>query len=283
MTTRRATPSRRRTRPRRQADQEVGGRGRDLDARLAEYKRTRDRRLRDELIADHRWLAEHCARRYARRGEPLADLVQVAQVGLLKAIERFDPARGVVFSTFAVPTIIGELRRHFRDATWTIHVPRRMKELYLAAARVTNELEQAFGRSPTAHEVAEAMDASVDDVLEALDAGYGYRAASLTSQADEEGGEERAILGRWDAGFDAADARLAVTSLLDTLPTRERRIVELRFFGECSQSEIARELGISQVHVSRLLRVTLEHLGAQFSREGRSEGRHAVGSAGRAR
>jgi RNA polymerase sigma-B factor len=239
----------------------------DMRARFAAYRETRDRSLRNELVEEHRWVAELAARRFANRGEPLDDLLQVAFLGLVKAIERFDPQLGTAFASFALPTLFGELRRHFRDTTWSVHVTRRAKELHLEMGGVVERLTTELGRSPRPEEVARAMDATIDEVIHATEAGNAYRSASLdTSAFDQEPGGPRghdsARLSKDDANLVGADLRVVVASLLEGLDPRERRIVELRFFAERTQSEIAAEMGISQVHVSRLLRASFERMQA---------------------
>ncbi|MGI8663193.1 MAG: SigB/SigF/SigG family RNA polymerase sigma factor [Acidimicrobiales bacterium] len=220
-----------------------------------------DRGLRDELLEEHRWIAVHCARRFADRGEPLDDLIQVGQIGLFKALERFDPEYGASFATFAVPTVLGEIRRHFRDATWAVRVPRRLKDLHVELGGATEHLVSLHGRAPTPEELAQHLNVGVDDVLEAIEAGGGYRPAPLTPPADDdERPSEGSALRVDDALLVGADDRIHVQRLLDSLPERERKIVELRFFGELSQSEIAELVGVSQVHVSRLLRSSLAAL-----------------------
>lgn len=237
--------------------------GRDervLDPRFAAYRRSGDHRVRNELIEEHRWLAVHCARRFAHKGEPLDDLVQVAMVGILKAVERFDPGFGVVFTTFAVPTVMGELRRHFRDKTWAVHVPRRAKETYQTVSGVVEELSQMLGRSPTVPEIAERANVSVEDVLEALEVGGCYRGVPLSPASDQDS-NDTLPLGLDDPGFDATDAKITVNGLLAGLSDeRERRIIQLRFFDGLSQSQIAAEIGVSQVQISRLLRSSLEKM-----------------------
>src|SRR4051812_13487521 len=155
-----------------------------VTARFVEYRRTGNKRLRNELVAEHRWIAIHCARRFARRGEPLDDLLQVAQLGLLKAVERFDPTFGVRFPTFAMPTVLGELRRHFRDHTWPVRVPRRVKELYLELSSCVESLGHELGRPPTIEEIADEMHSSTDEVLEAMEAGAVYRTSSLVPPSE---------------------------------------------------------------------------------------------------
>jgi RNA polymerase sigma-B factor len=226
-----------------------------------ELAATGDRALRDRILVEHRWIAVHCARRFADRGEPLDDLIQVAQIGLFKALERFDPEHGTTFATFAVPTVLGEIRRHFRDATWAVRVPRRLKDLHVELSGATELLVAQLGRPPTPDELAQHLNVGIDDVLEAIEAGGGYRPSrlALPNEAEERPSVGRALRAD-DPALEGADDRIVVQRLLDSLPERERRIVELRFFGEMSQSEIAEEVGVSQVHVSRLLRSSLAAL-----------------------
>jgi RNA polymerase sigma-B factor len=230
------------------------------DPRFAEYRASGDRELRNALIEDHLWLAQHCVRRFAHKGEPHDDLEQVARVGLLKAVERFDPARGFTFSTFAVPTIVGELRRHFRDRTWAMRVPRRAKENYMTVKTVADDLYQVLGRSPTIPELAQQAGLTLEDTLDALEAGNSYRGAPLDprEEDDDRGGYARR-LGVEDPGYAASEARALMPGLLAALPNdRERQIVRLRFVENMTQSQIAARLGISQVQVSRRLRVDLD-------------------------
>lgn len=237
-----------------------GGEKRALDPRFAEYRKTGDRKLRNEILEDHRWLAVHCARRFAHKGEPLDDLVQVAMLGMVKAIDRFDPHYGVMFTTFGVPTIVGELRRHFRDKTWTLHVPRRAKELYQVVTGVVDELHQTLGRSPTVPEIAERAGVSIEDALDALEVSGCYRGVPLAPPSDDDTADA-ITLGNVDAGFGATEAKLTVHTLLKALPTeRERLIVKLRFVDELTQSQIAERVGVSQVQISRLLRASLEKM-----------------------
>jgi RNA polymerase sigma-B factor len=235
--------------------------------RFRDYRRSGDRRLRNALVEDHRWIAIRCARRFERRGEPLDDLVQVAQLGVLKAVERFDPEHGAAFPSFAMPTVMGELRRHFRDRTWSVGVPRRLKELHVSLARAVEHLGQTLGRQPRVEELASELGVSVDEILEALDAGAAYRAAPLSRPDDNDEEREPAVLGEEDVGLADADVRLAARRLIATLPQRERTIVYLRFFGGLTQQEIAERLGMSQVHVSRLLRQCLTRLRAELEDE----------------
>jgi RNA polymerase sigma-B factor len=217
---------------------------------------------RDELVEAHLPLVHFLARRYERRGEPLDDLVQVGVIGLIKAIDRFDPDRGVAFSTFATPTIVGEIKRHFRDRTWMVRVPRPLQELRSKLVPTREALTQQLGRAPTIAELAEALELSEDEVLEGLDAATAYSAMSLDAPAHDDGATSylEARLGAADDAYDLVEKRRSVAPLLDALPERERRIIFLRFFRDMSQSEIGRELGISQMHVSRILSQTLARL-----------------------
>ena len=235
---------------------------RQLDERFERYRQTRDRGLRDELVEAHVPLAQFLARRFANRGESHDDLVQVALVGLLKAVERFEPDRGLQFSTFATPTIVGELKRHFRDKGWALRVPRRVQELHLQLAKIVGQLNQELGRSPTPSEIAASAGASEEDVLEAMEAGGMYRLASIdgpTAQSDD-GSELARVLGDEEPDFERVEQQAELSDLLGALPEREQRIVYLRFFEGLTQSEIADRVGISQMHVSRLLTRSLESL-----------------------
>ena len=234
----------------------------DLDPRFAEYRRTRDRALRDELVEEHVPLAKFLARRFVDRGEPLDDLLQVALLGLLKAVDRFDPGRGLRFSTFATPTIVGELKRHFRDRGWAVRVPRRVQELHVQLSRLVGSLSQELGRSPTPLEIATRAGVPEEEVLEAMEAGGLYRLVSLDgSLTDDDDAPELSLqLGDVDTGFERVERRAELDELLAVLPERERRIVVLRFFDGLTQSEIAGRVGISQMHVSRLLSRSLDLL-----------------------
>jgi RNA polymerase sigma-B factor len=231
------------------------------EKRFRRWRETRERSLRNELIEEHRWVAIHCARRFAHRGEPLDDLIQVGQLGLLKAVERFDPDVGVSFASYAIPTVMGELRRHFRDATWALKVPRRVKDLHVDLGNAVDYLSGDRGRPPTPAELADHLGIRVEDVLEALEAGGAYRASPLVAPSDEDDSRrEGTALREDDLALAGADDRMVVRQLLSTLPERERTIVELRFYAGLSQSEIAERVGVSQVHVSRLLRSSLAAL-----------------------
>lgn len=225
------------------------------------YRETGDRSVRNELIEDHRWLALHCAKRFANKGEPLDDLVQVAMLGVLKAVERYDPDYGATFATFAVPTVTGELRRHFRDTTWAVHVPRRAKDLQHTVKVAVEDLGQILGRSPTVEEIAGQAGVPVEEVLDALEAARCYRKTPLAAPDDgSEAVDDLATLGAEDPGLDAIDAAETVETLLAKLRPRERRIVELRYLHGLTQSRIAELVGVSQVQVSRLLRASLARM-----------------------
>jgi RNA polymerase sigma-B factor len=232
-----------------------------------ELRRTADPALRDRLIEDHLWLARHCARRFSGRGESPDDLIQVANMALVKAVDRFDPTFKVRFATFAVPTIIGELRRHFRDRTWSMRVSRRLKDLHLELKAASEQLSHDLGRSPTVDELADALDCTPEEVLEALEAGAAYRATSLNAGLGAEDGEE-IVPGEDDEELEDTNVRVIVQEALNTLPERERRVVYLRFYLGLTQSEIAEEIGVSQVHVSRILRATLNQLGDELGEDG---------------
>jgi RNA polymerase sigma-B factor len=218
--------------------------------------------IRDQLVETHLPLVEYLARRFRNRGELHDDLVQVATIGLIKSVDRFDLERGVEFSTYATPTIVGEIKRHFRDKGWAIRVPRRLQELKLSLAKATGELSQRNGRSPTVGELAAFLDMSEDDVLEGLESANAYSTVSLDTP---ESGDSDALavadtLGVIDESLEGVEYRESLKPLLDQLPPREKRILLLRFFGNMTQSQIAIDLGISQMHVSRLLARTLAQL-----------------------
>ncbi len=224
------------------------------------------KQVRDALIELHLPLAEHCARRFAQRGEPFEDLVQVGTVGLIKAVDRFEPKRGVEFSTYATPTIIGEIKRHFRDKGWAIRVPRRLQELRMSIANATGELSQSLGHSPTPREIADRLDITVEEVLEGIESANAY--ATLSLDAGEGGDESLSwleTLGAEDEALENVEIRESLRPLLASLPPREQTILVLRFFRQQTQTQIAEQLGISQMHVSRLLTRTLERLRSGIS------------------
>ena len=222
----------------------------------------RYRQVRDQLVEMHLPLVEYLARRFRNRGEPLDDLVQVATIGLIKSIDRFDLERGVEFSTYATPTIVGEIKRHFRDKGWAIRVPRRLQEMKLSLTKATAELSQRNGRAPTVAELAAHLEISEDEVLEGLESANAYAAVSLDAPdiADDESTAVSDTLGEVDDALEGVVYRESLKPLLERLPPREKTILMLRFFGNMTQSQIAADLGISQMHVSRLLARTLAQL-----------------------
>ena len=221
-------------------------------------------RARGELVERHLPLVEHCARRFLNRGEPLEDLVQVGTIGLIKAVDRFDLGREVEFSTYATPTILGEIKRHFRDKGWAIRVPRRLQELRMSITSATAELSQKLGRSPTPQEVAELLEVSVEDVLEGMESSHAYATLSLDAGEDDGVGSMLETMGSLDEALHHVEVRESIRPLIQSLPPRERRIVELRFYQQMTQAQIAAEVGISQMHVSRLLTRTLADLRDQI-------------------
>jgi len=222
----------------------------------------RRERLRDRLVTGYLPVAQHIARRFAHRGEPLDDLTQVATVGLINAIDRFDPDKGGEFFSFAVPTISGEVRRHFRDQSWSMRVPRRLKDMHVSINGAVSELSQTLGRAPRPSEIAQRLDLPVNEVLEGLEAAEAYRSSSLDEMLSSEDGSATVgeLVGEADDELDRVDYREALRPLLADLSPRERTIVMLRFFGNLTQTQIANEVGISQMHVSRLLAQTLTRL-----------------------
>jgi len=239
----------------------------DTYEKFQEYRRTGDRGLRNELVEEHVRLAEFLARRFSHRGESPDDLRQVALVGLLKAVERFEPDRGLQFSSFATPTITGELKRHFRDRGWSVTVPRRLKELHYRLSRLIEELTATLGRSPTIAELAHEAGVEEEEVVEALEVGRAYASRSLTRalDSDEGGGAELIdLIDDEERGYEAAENRELLASGLKALDDRERRIVQLRFVEGLTQSQIAVEIGISQMHVSRLIRRALQTLSEEI-------------------
>jgi RNA polymerase sigma-B factor len=223
----------------------------------------RRQRVRDSLVEQHLPLVEHLARRFRNRGEPYDDLVQVATIGLIKSVDRFDLGRGVEFSTYTTPTIVGEIKRHFRDKGWAVRVPRRLQELRLSLASATSEVSQKQGRSPTVSELAAHMKITDEEVLEGLESANAYSTLSLDAGDSGSGDEPMPVadtLGSEDEGLEGVEYRESLKPMLEQLPPREKKILMLRFFKNMTQSEIAEEIGISQMHVSRLLARTLAQL-----------------------
>jgi RNA polymerase sigma-B factor len=217
--------------------------------------------LRERAIEGWLPLAQHLARRYGGRGEPLDDLVQVATVGLIKAVDRFQADRGIEFAGFAIPTVLGEIKRHFRDRTWAIRVPRRLQELRLQITATNDALTHSLGRPPTVADIATHLGIGEEDVLEALEGAQAYTAASLSTPLTDTGDTTLGdTLGADDYGFELAELRIALGPALAELDEREQRILALRFHGNLTQTEIAEQVGISQMHVSRLLSRALAKL-----------------------
>ena len=226
---------------------------------------------REDLVHLHLPLVEHCARRFRNRGEPFEDLVQVGTIGLIKSIDRFDLERGVEFSTYATPTIIGEIKRYFRDKGWAIRVPRRLQELRMQIGSASAELTQSLGRSPTPRELAELIGCTVEDVLDGIESSNAYSTLSLDASDDSEDGAAATMLdaiGIDDENLEHVEIRESIKPLLDRLDAREKKILLLRFFKNMTQSQIAEEIGVSQMHVSRLLSRTLEQLRTSLEEPG---------------
>jgi len=240
------------------------GRERAIGGLFERWQRHKDPRARESLVELYLPLAGKLAARYrGRAGEPFDDLLQVASLGLLKAIDRFDPDVGTAFTSFAVPTILGELKRYFRDTGWSTHVPRGAQELALKVHEAGQAISRQLGRSPTAAELAQYMEVSVERVLDGLEAAAAHHATSLEEPHDELDGESRSlseVLGEDDPRFEQIDASLTVTSAARELSDRELRVLQMRFSGEFTQREIAKREGVSQMQVSRILRGALAHL-----------------------
>ena len=230
---------------------------------LVRYHEQGDIAAREELCERVLPLARDLAMRYTYTDEPLDDLVQVASLGLIKAIDRFDPERGTKFTSYAAPTILGELKRHFRDKGWSMHVPRELQERTLAVSRATETLSKELGRSPKVREVAEHLGCDVEQVLEAQEAAASYEAASLDAPATRDDGESASLvdlLGDEDHAYELVEDRQAIATTWADLPEVERRVLELRFMHDLTQREIGERIGYSQMHVSRLLRRALKRL-----------------------
>jgi RNA polymerase sigma-B factor len=233
---------------------------------LAAYQQNGDQAAREALIERFLPLARQLARRYERQDEPLDDLLQVASMGLVKAVDRFDPSRGTAFSSFAVPTILGELKRYFRDVGWAVHVPRGMQERALEVNRAVSELSRNLGRSPTPAEIAAATEFTHEEVLEAMEAATAYDSVSLEAprSGSDDGEAEEFVntLGGEDPGYELAEYTATLAPELRALPERDRLVLHMRFVEDLTQSEIAERIGVSQMHVSRLIRRALEKLRA---------------------
>jgi RNA polymerase sigma-B factor len=236
-------------------DRETRERTAELFSRLPD-----DTSAREELVHLYQPLAEYLARKFAGRGEAVEDLIQVASIGLLNAVDRFDMSREVQFPTYAAVTIVGELKRHFRDKGWSVRVPRRLQEVGLRVNRVLGELWQELGRSPTVAEIAKKLELPEEQILEAMEAMQAYSTTSLDAPIGEDGLTHGDMLPQDDDSLELLEAWASVGPTLRKLPRRERRILYLRFFKGLTQTEIADQLGISQMHVSRLLSQTLAQL-----------------------
>ncbi len=241
---------------------------------LRAYHERGDLGARDRLVEANLPLARAIARRYAGRGEQLDDLVQVASIGLIKAVDRFDLERGVFFRTYAVPTIVGEIKRHFRDRAWAVHVPRRLKELSQMLSSLIQDLSAELKRSPTIAELAEAAGVEEEEVVEALESSRAYATESLSTPA-EEGSELDRLhsLGVVEQAYERTEDRHLLATGLEALDERERRIIRLRFYDGLTQTQIANELGISQMHVSRLIRRALDTIRDELE-QGEADAHH---------
>jgi RNA polymerase sigma-B factor len=228
-----------------------------------EYRRTGRRSIRNRIVEEHMGLAIHIARGFENRSRRDRDIEQVAMLALVKAVDRFDPTVGVPFTAFAGRTIEGEIKRYFRDSTWAVKVPRGAKELNVAVRRAIDELSVGSGRSPTVDEVAQHLGIDRDDVVTGLAADTRSVGTIEPSSDEDAGGDRMGATAAFERGFGDVDDQESVRALLETLPERQRRIIELRYFHDMSQSEIAQEVGLSQMHVSRLLRAALERLRGQ--------------------
>jgi RNA polymerase sigma-B factor len=235
---------------------------------LRRYHEDGDVAARQELIERHLEFVRRLASRYARRGEQLDDLTQVGCVGLIKAIDRFDGAFGASLTTYAAPNILGEIKRHFRDRGWSVRVPRDIQELNVKLTKVVDELTVKLGHSPSVEELAGATGATVEQVLEALESSAAYAALSLSEgpDPDDEGGGPMETLGGDDEEFERSEQRITLATGIQRLPARERAILHLRFFEGLTQSEIAERMGMSQMHVSRLIRNSLDRMRSEMER-----------------
>ncbi len=235
------------------------------------YKENGDMDAREKLVMSHMNLVRFLANKFKNRGEPLDDLVQVGYLGLLKAIDRFDPSRGLEFTTYATPTILGEIKRHFRDKGWSVRVPRRLQELSAKVNQATDKLTTELQRSPKIEEIADYLGASVDEVLEAMESSSAYSSVPLEGSSNPEADDAPSVIDRYateDSALTFTDDRLVIEEALKSFSPREREVIELRFLQGMTQIEIAERLGISQVQVSRLLRRTLKKIQDKIDPDG---------------
>jgi RNA polymerase sigma-B factor len=246
---------------------------------LRRYHEEGDSAAREQLIERYMSLVRSLARRYANRGEHLDDLVQIGAIGLIKAVDRFELDRGVELTTYATPNIIGEIKRHFRDKGWAVRVPRGLQELSVQLSRLVEQLTVQLGRSPTIAEIAEAADVEEEAVLEALESGRAYTSVSLSSAGahdDENELDPLEAIGSEEQQYQVSEDRAVLAPGFEALDERERKILHLRFFEGLTQSQIAQQVGISQMHVSRLIRRSLEKIREEIAGE-ETGGRRAVG------
>ena len=235
------------------------------------YKEEGDVEAREKLVMSHMNLVRFLANKFKNRGEPLDDLIQVGYLGLLKAIDRFDPSRGLEFTTYATPTIMGEIKRHFRDKGWSVRVPRRLQELSAKVNQATDVLTTELQRSPKIEEIAEYLDASVDEVLEAMESSSAYSSVPLEGTGNNDNDDAPSVLDRYateDSALNCTDDRWIIEEALKGFSPREREVIDRRFLQGMTQIEIAEQLGISQVQVSRLLRRTLKKIQDKIDPEG---------------
>ncbi|MDH7602366.1 MAG: RNA polymerase sigma factor SigF [Armatimonadota bacterium] len=246
-----------------EAQEAAGWSEQEAEELFRQYKKTNDPELRERLVDLHKNLVRYLAGKFANRGEPIEDLIQVGMIGLINAIDRFDPDRGIKFSTYATPTIVGEIRRYFRDKAWSLKVPRRLQELNQAASKASEELTQKLGRPPTIKEIADRLGATEEETVEAMELGSAYEAVSLDSTLEQED-DSPLSLGEFVGGVDVSLENIEtygdVKRAIERLDPREKAIIYYRFFRNMSQTEVAKRLGISQMHVSRLQQRALKKL-----------------------
>ena len=260
------------TRPQRRASEGRVAWDKDRTRELfRRYKEQGDSEARDQLIMSHLNLVRFLASKFKNRGEALDDLIQVGTIGLIKAIDRFDPERGLEFTTYATPTIMGEIKRHFRDKGWSVRVPRRLQELSAKVNQVTDELTNQLQRSPSVAEIAESLGVSVDEVLEAMESSSAYSSVPLEGGGSSDDEEAPSVIDHYateDADLAASDDRIVLEEAIADFSPRERDVIRMRFVDGLTQVEIAERLGVSQVQVSRLLRRTLRRIQDKIDPEG---------------